>query len=126
MSRAAPPSRLVLWLLRLLLFKLTFQSGCVKLLSHDLVWGNLTALTFHYETQPLPTWIGWYAHQLPVWAQKASAVTMFGIELLVPFLIFAPRRLRHWACLVLVGFQGLIFLTGNYLPRVASKAMSYH
>ena len=114
MSRAAPPSRLVLWLLRLLLFKLTFQSGCVKLLSHDLVWGNLTALTFHYETQPLPTWIGWYAHQLPVWAQKASAVTMFGIELLVPFLIFAPRRLRHWACLVLVGFQGLIFLTGNY------------
>jgi lipase maturation factor 1 len=114
MSRAAPPSRLVLWLLRLLLFKLMFQSGCVKLLSHDAAWRNLTALTFHYETQPLPTWIGWYAHQLPVWAQKASAATMFGIELFVPFLIFAPRRLRHLACLVLVGFQGLIFLTGNY------------
>jgi predicted DCC family thiol-disulfide oxidoreductase YuxK len=113
-SRAAPPSRLVLWLLRWLLFKLMFQSGCVKLLSHDPIWRNLTALTFHYETQPLPTWIGWYAHQLPVWAQKASAATMFGIELFVPFLIFAPRRLRHLACLVLVGFQALIFLTGNY------------
>ncbi|MGO8931960.1 MAG: lipase maturation factor family protein [Limisphaerales bacterium] len=113
-SRAAPPSRLVLWLLRWLLFKLMFQSGCVKLLSHDPVWRNLTALTFHYETQPLPTWIGWYAHQLPVWAQQASAAAMFGIELFAPFLIFAPRRLRHAACLVLVAFQTLILLTGNY------------
>ena len=113
-SRAAPPSRLVLWLLRWLLFKLMFQSGCVKLLSGDPAWRNLTALTFHYETQPLPTWIGWYAHQLPVWAQKASRATMFGIELFVPFLIFAPRRPRQLACLVLVVFQALIFLTGNY------------
>jgi predicted DCC family thiol-disulfide oxidoreductase YuxK len=114
LSRAAPPSRLVLWLLRWLLFKLMFQSGCVKLLSGDPTWRNLTALTFHYETQPLPTWVGWYAHQLPAWAQKASAATMFGIELFVPFLIFAPRRLRQFACLVLAVFQALIFLTGNY------------
>jgi lipase maturation factor 1 len=113
-SRAGPPSRLVLWLLRWLLFKLMFQSGCVKLLSGDPAWRNLTALTFHYETQPLPTWIGWYAHQLPVWAQKGSALTMFGIELVVPFLVFAPRRLRTFACLALVFFQALIFLTGNY------------
>jgi len=114
LGRAGPPSRLVLWLLRWLLFKLMFQSGCVKLLSGDPTWRNLTALAFHYETQPLPTWIGWYAHQLPVWAQKASAATMFGIELFVPFLIFAPRRPRQFACLVLVFLQALIFLTGNY------------
>ena len=44
LSRAAPPSRLVLWLLRWLLFKLMFQSGCVKLLSGDPAWRNLTAL----------------------------------------------------------------------------------
>ena len=113
-SRAAPPSRLVLWLLRLLLFKLMFQSGCVKLLSGDPTWRSLTALRFHYETQPLPTWIGWYAHQLPTWAQTASVVVMFGIELFAPFLIFAPRRLRQWACLALVFLQTLIFLTGNY------------
>jgi len=114
LARDAPPSRLVLWLLRWLLFKLMFQSGCVKLLSGDPAWRNLTALSFHYETQPLPTWIGWYAHQLPVWAQRASCVTMFGIELIVPFLIFAPRRPRQLACLLLVVFQALIFLTGNY------------
>src|ERR1022692_777689 len=114
LSHESPPSRIVLWLLRLLLFKLIFSSGCVKLLSADPNWRNLTALTFHYQTQPLPTWIGWYANQLPAWAQKASALTMFGIELFVPFLIFAPRRLRRFACLVLVVFQALIFLTGNY------------
>ena len=91
-----------------------FQSGCVKLLSHDPTWRNLTALTFHYETQPLPTWIGWYAHQLPVWGQQVSTAVMFGIELLIPFLIFAPRRPRQLACAVLIAFQALIFLTGNY------------
>jgi predicted DCC family thiol-disulfide oxidoreductase YuxK len=113
-SRAAPPSRLVLWLLRWLLFKLMFQSGCVKLFSGDPTWRNLTALRYHYETQPLPTWIGWYAFQLPAWAQQVSAAIMFGIELAVPFLVFAPRRPRRWACIILVAFQVLILLTGNY------------
>ena len=93
-SREEAPSRLVLWLLRLLLFKLMFQSGCVKLLSGDAMWRNLTALSVHYETQPLPTWIGWYAHQLPLWFHKTSCLLMFIIELAIPFLFFAPRRLR--------------------------------
>ncbi len=114
LARVGPPSRLVLWLLRWLLFKLMFQSGLVKLISGDPTWRNLTALTYHYETQPLPTWIGWYAYQLPVWVQKVCTGAMFGIELLVPFLIFAPRRPRQLAGLVMAAFQVLILLTGNY------------
>jgi lipase maturation factor 1 len=114
LSQAAPPSRLVLWLLRWLLFQLMFESGCVKLASGDPTWRHLTALRFHYETQPLPTWIGWCAFQLPPWFQTCSAVVMFVVELLVPFLIFAPRRLRHFACIIFVLFQTLILLTGNY------------
>ena len=39
---------------------------------------------------------------------------MFAIELGVPFLIFAPRRLRTAGCIGLVGLQILILLTGNY------------
>jgi len=113
-AREAPPSRVVLWLLRLLLFKLMFQSGCVKLMSGDSMWRNLTALTVHYETQPLPTWIGWYAHQLPLWFQKSSCAIMFGLELMVPFLIFAPRRPRLLAAGLLASLQVLILLTGNY------------
>lgn len=113
-ASASPPSRVVLWLLRLLLFKLMFQSGCVKLLSGDALWRQLTALTVHYETQPLPTWVGWYAHQLPVWFQKLSCLWMFGVELVVPFLIFAPRRPRMFGAALLATLQVLILLTGNY------------
>jgi lipase maturation factor 1 len=107
-------SRIILWLLRLLLFKLMFSSGCVKLLSGDPTWRNLTALTFHYQTQPLPTWIGWYANQLPLWFQKLSCASMFVIELAAPFLIFAPRRLRLLGCTSIIGLQVLILMTGNY------------
>src|SRR5678815_375532 len=90
------------------------QSGGVKLLSGDKLWLDYTALTVHYETQPLPTWIGWYAHQLPVWFQKLSCRAMFGIELVIPFLIFAPRRPRFLAAWLLMFLQVLILLTGNY------------
>ncbi|SPE54725.1 conserved membrane hypothetical protein [Verrucomicrobia bacterium] len=113
-SHCPPPSRVVLWLLWWLLFRLMFESGCVKLLSGDPVWRNLTALKYHYETQPLPTWIAWYANPLPMWTQKLSVAFMFCIELGPPFLIFAPRRLRQFGCLVLITLQVLIFLTGNY------------
>jgi lipase maturation factor 1 len=111
---AGPPSRIVLWLLRGLLFKLMFQSGCVKLLSGDLTWRHLTALKFYFETQPLPTWVGWYAHQLPLWALQTCTAVVLGIEILVPFLIFAPRRPRQVACLLFILLEGLIFFTGNY------------
>ncbi len=113
-SNELPPSKIMLWLLRWLLFRLMFESGMVKLLSGDATWRSLTALNFHYETQPLPTWIGWYAHQMPEWFQKTSVAIMFGIELIVPFFIFGPRRLRFFACVVLTAFQVLIAATGNY------------
>ena len=113
-AREAPPSRLFVWLLRLLLFKLMFSSGCVKLLSGDPNWRNLTALTFHYQTQPLPPWTAWCANQLPFWFQKFSCAATLGIELGAPFLIFAPRRLRFLGAALLVGLQALILLTGNY------------
>lgn len=113
LSRVSQPSVAFLWLGRWLLFRLMFASGFVKLAS-DEVWRNLTALNFHYETQPLPTSISWYVHQLPEWFQKISVIGMFAVELVVPFLIFAPRRLRTAGCFGLVGLQVLIILTGNY------------
>ena len=109
-----PLSTLMLWLLRWLLFRLMFASGAVKLLSGDSTWRSLDALNFHYETQPLPTWISWYMHHLPEWCQKGSMLLMFGIELVVPFLIFLPRRARLLAFWPLLGLQIIIALTGNY------------
>lgn len=113
---AAPrgPSRVAYLGLALLLFRLMFASGFVKLASHDELWRSLTALEVHFETQPLPTVLGWYAHQLPApWLRLATAM-MFGIELIVPYFLFAPRRLRHAAVALLVLLQLLIAATGNY------------
>lgn len=114
LARTPPASKISLWLLRWLLFRLMFASGCVKLLSGDPTWRNLTALKFHYETQPLPTWLGWYAFQLPGRAQQVCTALMFVIELAVPFLVFGPRRARQVACVCFMALQLLIFLTGNY------------
>ena len=113
LTRVSQSYAAFLWLLRWLLFRLMFASGFVKLAS-DEVWRNFTALNFHYETQPLPTGLGWYAHQLPEWLHKASVIGMFAVELVIPFLIFAPRRLRTAGCIGLIGLQVLIILTGNY------------
>ena len=113
-TRLSRPSGIALWMLRWLLFRLMVSSGIVKLLSGDPAWRGLSALRVHYETQPLPTWIGWYAHQLPAWFQSASTIVMFVIEIGVPLLIFAPARVRRWAFWPLVALQVLILLTGNY------------
>jgi hypothetical protein len=102
------------WLFRWLLFRLMFMSGLVKLLSGDTAWHNLTALGYHYETQPLPTPIAWYMFQLPGWFQKASTAVVLFVELAVPFLIFAPAKLRRISAFLLIGLQALILLTGNY------------
>ena len=103
-----------IWLFRWLLFRLMFFSGMVKLLSGDITWRNLTALTYHYYTQPLPTPLAWYMQQLPEWCQKISVGLVFVIELVVPFLFFAPKRLRHIAAGLTIALQVLILLTGNY------------
>ena len=103
--RETPPSRIVLWLLRWLLFKLMFQSGCVKLSSGDRAWHNGTALDYHFETQPLPTWIGWYAHQLPNWVHRSDVWGMFVIELGVPFLIFFRGVRGNWLAWLLSPFN---------------------
>ena len=110
----ADPSRAVVWLLRLLIFKLMFESGLVKLASHDAAWRGLTAMTYHYWTQPLPTWTAWYVNQFPLWFHQAEVLVMFAIELGAPWLIFFGRRGRLAAFWAFVSLQLLIGGTGNY------------
>ena len=111
------PARIGRWLLWWLLFRLMFLSGITKLASGDPAWANLTALSYHYQTQPLPLWTGWYVHQFPVWLHQVSAALMFIIELLFPFTIFLParwQRTRLAGCVGLVLLQVAIGVTGNY------------
>ena len=87
-------------------------SGAVKLTSGDPTWYNLTALAVHFETQPIPTPLAWYAHQLPSFLLKAMTFAVLAIELAVPFLFLLPRRVKGCAFALLVGLQALIALTG--------------
>jgi hypothetical protein len=102
------------YLFRWLLFRLMFFSGLVKLLSHDPVWRDLTALSYHYWTQPLPNPVAWLLHQFPLSFHRASTAMVFAVELVVPLLFFAPRPLRQTAGWATIGLQVLILLTGNY------------
>jgi hypothetical protein len=111
---AVDPPPLARWLAVWLLFRLMVLSGLVKLASGDPTWRHLTALRFHFETQPLPTPVAWYAHHLaPEWQRLACAL-LFVLEIAVPWALWAPRAWRHPAALALIGLQGLIALTGNY------------
>jgi hypothetical protein len=108
----ASPARV--WLFRWLLFRLMFSSGLVKFVSGDPTWRNFTALSYHYETQPLPTPLAWYMQQLPAVVQKVSTGFVFFTELVVPFLFLGPRNVRRVAGWITIALQILILLTGNY------------
>src|SRR6266853_724041 len=110
----APVSRTALFLLKLLLFKLVLMSGVVKLTSGDPSWWNLTALDYHYWSQPLPTLFGWWVDKTPEWFKHFSVAFCFVVEIIVPFFIWAPRRLRLIAAGLLIFLQLAIALTGNY------------
>ena len=107
-------SKTVVLLFRWLLFRLMFLSGAVKLTSHDPAWRDWTAIAFHYMTQPLPTPLAWYMYQLPLGFQRFSTAAVLFIELVIPFLFFAPRLWRFWGAGLALFLQTLIFLTGNY------------
>jgi hypothetical protein len=112
-TSVAPPRGAIL-LPRLLLFRLMFMSGVVKLASGDSTWRDFTALQYHYWTQPLPNPIAWFIHLLPPVLQRASVGGMLVIELVCPFLLFAPRRARLTATALLAALQLGILVTGNY------------
>ncbi len=90
------------------------MSGMVKLTSGDDSWWDLTALDYHYWSQPLPTVIGWWADQSPEWFKKFSVAFCLVVEIIVPFFIWTPRRLRLLACGLLIFLQITIAATGNY------------
>ena len=109
-----PVSRAALLLLKLLLFKLMVMSGVVKLTSGDDCWWNLTALDYHYWSQPLPTIFGWWADQHPEWFKHFSVGFCMAVEIIAPFFIWAPRRPRLIAAGLMIFLQLVIALTGNY------------
>jgi hypothetical protein len=108
------PSLLVVLLLWIILFRLIFSSGFLKLFRGSSEWQNLTALNFHYLTQPLPNKAAFFLHHQPKWFSKISSLFLYVLELGAPFFIFGPLEFRKIAFGSLVLLQLIIFLTGNF------------
>jgi hypothetical protein len=109
-----PPSRASWFLLVWLCFRIYFESGVVKILSHDLAWRNFTAMDNYYQNGPLPTWIGWYVQHLPHWFHATSVALTLAIELGFAFAMFLPRRFRIGLFFLITPWQIGIILTANY------------
>ncbi|MEO6741374.1 MAG: lipase maturation factor family protein [Chthoniobacteraceae bacterium] len=105
------------WLLWWLFVRMILESGIVKLTWGDETWLGYSALDYHFETQPLPLWTSWYAHQFPRWLLRAACWFTYFVEIATPLLLLAPARwrfLRHGAVLLQVLLQIGILKTGNY------------
>ena len=99
------PTAAGVWVMRLLLFKLMLMSGAVKLLSGDATWQQLTALDYHFWTQPIPHGAAWYAQHSPDWMRQLGVLANHFAELFAPWLIvFSVRgwRLAVWGAIVVL------------------------
>jgi len=114
-SKPGQLARVVRELIRWLTFRLMFSSGMTKLLSNCPTWWGLTALNYHFETQPLPNMYSWAFHQFPESLKRFGVIDTYIVEILMSLLFYSPiRSLRIFAGLRVHFFMLLIFLTGNY------------
>ena len=109
-----PAPRAPLFLLQFLWFTIYFESGIAKYFGGDPSWRDLSAMNEYYQNGPLPTWIGWYAHQLPVWFHESTALVTIGAELLVVWLVLLPRGARILCFFFMTSLQIAIILSANY------------
>lgn len=106
------PSVEIIWLYRWLLFRVMFGAGLIKIRG-DRCWKDLSALTFHYETQPLPGPLSRFFHRSSLFLHKMGVVFTHFVELVVPFFLFWPKGVACVAGLITAIFQGVLFLSGN-------------
>ncbi len=109
-----PPSRASRYLLIWLMFRIYFESGIAKILGRDPQWRDFSAMDQYYQNGPLPTWIAWYAHQLPHAFHAATAFLTLALELVLIFAIFLPRRSRIVLFFAITAWQIGVILNSNY------------
>jgi Lipase maturation factor len=102
----------VIWLFRWLIFRIMLGSGLIKIRG-DEAWRNLTALDYHFETQPIPNGLSRWFHFLPRLALRFGVLYNHLAELVAPWFVFWPRLARHIAGVVIVLFQVVLIFSGN-------------
>jgi Lipase maturation factor len=108
----APPV-LTLWMARLLLFRVEFGAGLIKLRG-DSCWRDLTCLYYHHETQPMPGPFSWFFHHLPKPLHRIEAAGNHFSQLIVPFGLFAPQPVASVAATIIAATQLWLVASGNF------------
>jgi hypothetical protein len=112
-----PPPVGIIWLFRVLVFKIMLGSALIKWRSDNQtdspVWQNLTALYYHFETQPIPNPFSRYFHFLPHAVLQFGVIWTFIVEGIVPFFAFWPRWGRYIAGALMISFQATLIVSGN-------------
>jgi len=107
-----PPPVPVLWLFRWLIFRIMLGSALIKIRGNA-VWRDLTALYYHFETQPIPNPLSRWFHFLPRFVLRLGVQFNFLAELIAPWFAFGPRLARLIAGAIMVIFQLTLIAGGN-------------
>ena len=119
-----PPATAIIVLFWWLLFRLEFGAGMIKIRGGR-EWRDLTALTYHHETQPMPGPLSRQAHLLPRWFHKLEVLGNHFAQLVVPWFLFAPifglwipgpvpAIIGAVAAAIVIGTQLWLVMTGNF------------
>ncbi|WP_413317296.1 lipase maturation factor family protein [Agrococcus sp. 1P02AA] len=119
-SNATAPPTLALLLVVWLVFRVEFGAGMIKMRGgHE--WRDLTALTYHHETQPMPGPLSRWAHLLPRWLHKGEVLGNHVAQLAIPWLLFAivvphpvAAAIASAAAAAVIVTQLWLVLTGNF------------
>jgi len=109
--KRAPPV-LIIWLYRWLIFRIMLGAGLIKWRG-DTCWRDLTALYYHYETQPVPNPLSAVLHAMPKWFHHAGVAWNHIVELIVPWFGFVGRWPRHIAGFLMTSFMVILIFSGN-------------
>jgi hypothetical protein len=109
---ARPPPTTAIVLMRWLTFRIMLGAGLIKLRG-DGCWTDLTCLDAHFETQPIPNPLSAWFHHLPHAVHAGGVVFNHVVEVVAPWFVFGPRRLRLVAGAAMASFQVVLILSGN-------------
>src|SRR5690606_930510 len=80
----------------------------------DPCWRDLTCLCYHHETQPMPGPFSAFFHALPKPLHKVEVAANHVVQLVVPFLLFAPQPVASVAAGLVVVTQLWLVASGNF------------
>ncbi|MDB4957034.1 MAG: hypothetical protein JWO36_4603 [Myxococcales bacterium] len=109
---ARPPPVAAVVLMRWLAFRIMLGAGLIKLRGSS-CWTDLTCLDAHFETQPIPNPVSGLFHHMPHAVHATGVAFNHVVELVAPWFVFGPRKLRLIAGCAMVAFQIVLVASGN-------------